>query len=195
MKEAVFPFSKLPGVDLILGPEMRSTGEVMGIADSFGMAFAKAQISADGALPLSGAIFVTVNDHDKANVVPIARRFHELGFRIFAHRGDGAATSARAACPTERVLKVHEGRPNAIDLLVSGPSPAADQHAARQAQPAGRLRHPPRRAAASGAVHDDALGRLRRLRRDHRAQEPGGRGARAPGVARAGRETSPEWTG
>jgi len=119
VKEAVFPFSKLPGVDLILGPEMRSTGEVMGIADSFGMAFAKAQISADGALPLEGAIFVTVNDHDKANVVPIARRFHALGFRVFGTEGTARYLRARGI-PTERVLKVHEARPNAIDLLVSG---------------------------------------------------------------------------
>jgi carbamoyl-phosphate synthase large subunit len=119
VKEAVFPFSKLPGVDLILGPEMRSTGEVMGIADSFGMAFAKAQISVDGALPLSGAIFVTVNDHDKANVVPIARRFHALGFRVFGTDGTARYLRARGV-PTERVLKVHEARPNAIDLLVSG---------------------------------------------------------------------------
>ncbi|HET9040207.1 MAG TPA: carbamoyl phosphate synthase large subunit, partial [Gemmatimonadales bacterium] len=119
VKEAVFPFSKLQGVDLILGPEMRSTGEVMGIADSFGMAFAKAQISADGALPLSGSIFVTVNDHDKANVVPIVRRFHGLGFRVFATEGTARYLRARGV-PAERVLKVHEGRPNAIDLLVSG---------------------------------------------------------------------------
>jgi carbamoyl-phosphate synthase large subunit len=119
VKEAVFPFSKLQGVDLILGPEMRSTGEVMGIADSFGMAFAKAQISVDGALPLSGAIFVTVNDHDKANVVPIARRFHGLGFRVFATDGTARYLRARGV-PAVRVLKVHEGRPNAIDLLVSG---------------------------------------------------------------------------
>ncbi len=119
VKEAVFPFSKLQGVDLILGPEMRSTGEVMGIADSFGMAFAKAQISADGALPLSGSVFVTVNDHDKANVVPIVRRFHGLGFRVFATEGTARYLRARGV-PAERVLKVHEGRPNAIDLLVSG---------------------------------------------------------------------------
>jgi len=119
VKEAVFPFSKLPGVDLILGPEMRSTGEVMGIADSFGMAFAKAQCSADGALPLEGTIFVTVNDHDKANVVPIIRRFHELGFKVVAT--DGTARHLRTrGIPAERVLKVHEGRPNAIDLLLSG---------------------------------------------------------------------------
>ncbi|MBA3258321.1 MAG: carbamoyl-phosphate synthase large subunit, partial [Gemmatimonadales bacterium] len=119
VKEAVFPFSKLQGVDLVLGPEMRSTGEVMGIADSFGMAFAKAQISADGALPLTGTVFVTVNDHDKANLVPIARRFHGLGFKVMGT--DGTARYLRArGIPTERVLKVHEGRPNAIDLMVSG---------------------------------------------------------------------------
>ena len=119
VKEAVFPFNKLPGVDLILGPEMRSTGEVMGIADSFGMAFAKAQISADGALPLEGTVFVTVNDHDKQTVVPIARRFHELGFRIVATEGTARHLRSRGV-PAQRVLKVHEGRPNAIDLLLSG---------------------------------------------------------------------------
>ena len=119
VKEAVFPFSKLAGVDLVLGPEMRSTGEVMGIADSFGMAFAKAQISADGALPLEGSVFITVNDHDKANVVPIARRFHGLGFRLAATEGTARYQRARGI-PAERVAKVHEGRPNAIDLLLSG---------------------------------------------------------------------------
>jgi len=119
VKEAVFPFTKLPGVDTILGPEMRSTGEVMGFADSFGMAFAKAQIAADGSLPLAGAIFVTVNDSDKPTVVPIVRRFHELGFRIVATAGTEQYLRARGV-PAERVAKVHEGRPNAIDLIVSG---------------------------------------------------------------------------
>jgi carbamoyl-phosphate synthase large subunit len=119
VKEAVFPFNKLRGVDLILGPEMRSTGEVMGIADSFGMAFAKAQIMVDGALPLEGGICVTVNDRDKEQVVPIVRRFHEMGFRILATDGTRRYLMARgiAAGP---VVKVHEGRPNAIDLMVSG---------------------------------------------------------------------------
>ncbi|MGE5927255.1 MAG: carbamoyl-phosphate synthase large subunit [Gemmatimonadota bacterium] len=119
VKEAVFPFSKFQGVDLVLGPEMRSTGEVMGIADSFGMAFAKAQASADGALPLEGSVFITVNDHDKDTVVPIARRFHALGFKVFATEGTARHLRARGI-PAERVLKVHEGRPNAIDLLLSG---------------------------------------------------------------------------
>ncbi|HEY6207786.1 MAG TPA: carbamoyl-phosphate synthase large subunit [Gemmatimonadales bacterium] len=119
VKEAVFPFTKLPGVDTILGPEMRSTGEVMGFADSFGMAFAKAQIAADGSLPLEGAVFVTVNDSDKPTVVPIVRRFHEMGFRILATEGTVQYLRARGI-PAERVAKVHEGRPNAIDLIVSG---------------------------------------------------------------------------
>jgi carbamoyl-phosphate synthase large subunit len=119
VKEAVFPFNKLLGVDLRLGPEMRSTGEVMGIADSFGMAFAKAQHGADGALPQSGAVFITVNDHDKPTVVPIARRLHELGFRILATDGTARALRVRGV-PAERVLKVYEGRPNAIDMILSG---------------------------------------------------------------------------
>src|ERR1044072_1990430 len=119
VKEAVFPFTKLPGVDTILGPEMRSTGGGMGFAASFGMASAKAQSAADGSLPLEGAVFVTVNDHDKPTVLPIARRFHELGFRILATEGTERYLRGRGV-PAERVLKVHEGRPNAIDLIVSG---------------------------------------------------------------------------
>jgi len=119
VKEAVFPFTKLPGVDTLLGPEMRSTGEAMGLADSFGMAFAKAQIAAEGSLPLEGTIFVTVNDHDKPTVLPIARRFHEMGFRVLATEGTERYLRGRGV-PAERVLKVHEGRPNAIDLIVSG---------------------------------------------------------------------------
>ncbi|HXQ27634.1 MAG TPA: carbamoyl-phosphate synthase large subunit [Gemmatimonadales bacterium] len=119
VKEAVFPFTKLPGTDTVLGPEMRSTGEVMGIADSFGMAFAKAQIAAEGSLPLSGTVFVTVNDSDKPTVLPIVRRFHEMGFRILATAGTARYLRARGI-PAEHVAKVHEGRPNANDLIVSG---------------------------------------------------------------------------
>ncbi|MEX0691979.1 MAG: carbamoyl-phosphate synthase large subunit [Gemmatimonadales bacterium] len=119
VKEAVFPFAKLPNVDTLLGPEMRSTGEVMGIADSFGMAFAKAQVAADAALPLEGGVFVTVNDHDKPTVLPIVRRFHEMGFRIHATEGTARYLGQRGV-PASVVLKVHEGRPNAIDLVLSG---------------------------------------------------------------------------
>ena len=119
VKEAVFPFNKLQGVDLLLGPEMRSTGEVMGISDSFGMAYAKAQHAADGALPMEGGVFITVNDHDKATVVPIARRLHELGFRIYATEGTARHIRVRGI-PAQSVLKVYEGRPNVVDLLLSG---------------------------------------------------------------------------
>jgi carbamoyl-phosphate synthase large subunit len=119
VKEAVFPFNKLPNADTLLGPEMRSTGEVMGIAESFGWAFAKAQIAADGALPLEGAIMVTVNDSDKPTVTPIVRRFHEMGFRLIATEGTARHLQKRGiAC--ERVHKVWEGRPNAVDLIISG---------------------------------------------------------------------------
>ena len=119
VKEAVFPFSKLPNVDTLLGPEMKSTGEVMGIADTMGMAFAKAQISADGALPLQGSVFVTVHDRDKPTVFPIVQRFHQMGFKILATAGTAQYLGARGI-PVEKVLKIYEGRPNAADLIVSG---------------------------------------------------------------------------
>ncbi len=119
VKEAVFPFTKLPDVDTLLGPEMRSTGEVMGIADSLGMAFAKAQSGAGSPLPLEGTIFVTVNDGDKPTVTPIVRRFHEMGYEIVAT--DGTARYLRSrGIPTKRVFKIYEGRPNISDLIVSG---------------------------------------------------------------------------
>ena len=119
VKEAVFPFTKLPGVDTLLGPEMLSTGEVMGIADSFGMAFAKAQSGASAELPLSGAVFVSVNDSDKHTVTPIVRRFHEMGFRILATSGTARHLTAKGV-PAESVKKVSEGRPHVADLILSG---------------------------------------------------------------------------
>src|SRR4029077_9953585 len=87
VKESVFPFNKFPGVDIILGPEMRSTGEVMGIDDSFPMAFAKAQMAANSPLPESGTIFISVADRDKAEIVPIAREFAGMGYNLLATRG------------------------------------------------------------------------------------------------------------
>ena len=119
VKEAVFPFNKFVGTDPVLGPEMRSTGEVMGIADSFGSAFAKAQLGAGNGLPLGGTILVTVNDSDKPNVTPIARRFHEMGFTLFATGGTARYLRARGI-PVSRVFKVHEGRPNCLDMIVNG---------------------------------------------------------------------------
>ncbi|HEX6598698.1 MAG TPA: carbamoyl-phosphate synthase large subunit [Gemmatimonadaceae bacterium] len=119
VKEAVFPFNKFAGTDPVLGPEMRSTGEVMGISDSFGSAFAKAQLAAGNGLPLEGAILVTVNDSDKPNVTPIARRFHEMGFTLHATAGTAKYLRARGI-PVTRVFKVHEGRPNCLDMIVNG---------------------------------------------------------------------------
>jgi carbamoyl-phosphate synthase large subunit len=119
VKEAVFPFNKFAGTDPVLGPEMRSTGEVMGISDSFGSAFAKAQLAAGNGLPLEGTILVTVNDPDKPNVTPIARRFHEMGFTLYATTGTAKYLRARGI-PVQRVFKVHEGRPNCLDMIVNG---------------------------------------------------------------------------
>ncbi len=119
VKEAVFPFTKFREFDPLLGPEMRSTGEVMGISDSFGSAFAKAQLAADNALPLEGAIFITVNDPDKPTVTPIARRFQEMGFTLYATDGTRRYLRGRGIA-VEAVRKLHEGRPNGIDLMVNG---------------------------------------------------------------------------
>jgi carbamoyl-phosphate synthase large subunit len=119
VKEAVFPFTKFREFDPILGPEMRSTGEVMGVADSFGTAFAKAQLAAGNGLPLEGTVFVTVNDRDKESVVPIARRFLEMGFTLVATSGTAQFLRAREI-PTTMVHKVSVARPNGIDLIDNG---------------------------------------------------------------------------
>ncbi len=119
VKSPVFPFNKFPGVDPALGPEMRSTGEVMGIGDSFGEAFAKAQLGAGTPLPESGTVFISVNERHKPEAVDVARKLHELGFQLVATRGTSAAIrQAGIACRT--VFKVNEGRPNAVDLLKAG---------------------------------------------------------------------------
>jgi carbamoyl-phosphate synthase large subunit len=116
VKSPVFPFNKFHGVDPALGPEMRSTGEVMGVGINFGEAFLKAQISAGSPLPEKGTVFISVNDHHKADGVDVARRFAGLGFQLVATRGTAAALRAAGlACKT--VLKVNEGRPNVVDLL------------------------------------------------------------------------------
>ena len=119
VKEAVFPFNKFREFDPVLGPEMRSTGEVMGIDDDFGTAFLKSQLAADNALPRDGAVFLTLNDSDKANAIPLARRFVELGFRLFATSGTAAYLRA-CGVAVESVLKVHEGRPHGVDLILNG---------------------------------------------------------------------------
>ncbi len=118
VKSPVFPFQKLPGVDTILGPEMKSTGEVMGVADSFGLAFAKAQLGARQRIPTRGRVFISVNDHDKPGVIPIARELEKLGFQLVATRGTAAALRA-AGIKVEKVFKVNEARPNIVDRIKS----------------------------------------------------------------------------
>ena len=119
VKEAVFPFVKFPGVDTLLGPEMKSTGEVMGVGHSFGEAFVKSQLGAGVRLPSGGTVFISVRQGDKPRAVQIARELHDLGFKLVATRGTAAAITA-AAIPVAAVAKVQEGRPNVVDLLKNG---------------------------------------------------------------------------
>jgi carbamoyl-phosphate synthase large subunit len=119
VKEAVLPFEKFPGTDTILGPEMRSTGEVMGIDEGFGRAFAKAELAAGQKLPLAGKVFISTNDRDKQAVVPIARSFIELGFQLVATSGTRQVLTD-SGLPVESVLKLHEGRPNVVDIIKNG---------------------------------------------------------------------------
>ncbi|MFL6352702.1 MAG: carbamoyl-phosphate synthase large subunit [Bryobacteraceae bacterium] len=119
VKSPVFPFAKFPGVDPALGPEMRSTGEVMGVGNSFGEAFRKAQLAAGTPIPDEGALFISVNDRDKQAAVEVAAKFRGFGFDLFATRGTAAALRA-AGLPSKTVFKVNEGRPNAVDLLKAG---------------------------------------------------------------------------
>ena len=119
VKASVFPFTKFPGDDPVLGPEMRSTGEVMGFADDFGAAFAKASYGAGYKLPTEGTAFVTVNDRDKPQLLPLAVALHEMGFRLVATEGTRAFLLGHDV-PCSHVFKVLEGRPSAVDLMKNG---------------------------------------------------------------------------
>jgi carbamoyl-phosphate synthase large subunit len=169
VKEAVFPFNKFPGTDPVLGPEMRSTGEVMGISDSFGAAFAKSQLAASNGLPLEGVVLITVTDSDKPTVTPIARRFHEMGFRVVATAGTAAYLRARGI-PADRIFKVHEGRPNCLDMIVNrdakllintplGKHAQVDDYLLRQAAIVNRVSYTTTMSAANAA--SDAILSLR----------------------------------
>ena len=149
VKSPVFPWTKFPGVDTVLGPEMRSTGEVMGVADNFGEAFAKAQIAAGQMLPVRGTVFISVEERDKANVAELARLFVDMGFGLVATHGT-ADILERAGMEVERVFKVNEGRPNVVDrikgerihLIVNTPhgaEPWFDEKAIRRAAIAARV--------------------------------------------------------
>ena len=116
VKEAVMPFNRFPGFDTILGPEMKSTGEVMGIDKKFGIAFAKSQIAANQILPTSGTAFISVNDKDKKNIIGIARELHDLGFKIISTKGTSEILENNGI-KCDSVLKISEGRPNVLDML------------------------------------------------------------------------------
>jgi carbamoyl-phosphate synthase large subunit len=137
VKAPVLPFNRFHGVDVILGPEMKSTGEVMGIDTTFGIAFAKAQSAAGTQLPLQGTVFLSVRDGDKPDILPVARKFHQLGFELIATGGTCRALNA-AGIPATHILKVTEGRPNVVDYMInravhliintpSGKSPRRDE--------------------------------------------------------------------
>ncbi|WP_132250146.1 carbamoyl-phosphate synthase large subunit [Methylobacterium segetis] len=119
VKEAVFPFARFPGVDVLLGPEMRSTGEVIGLDGGFGVAFAKSQIGAGASMPTTGTVFVSVRDADKARILPAVRTLKDLGFAILA-TGGTQKFLVENGVPTERINKVLEGRPHVVDAIKNG---------------------------------------------------------------------------
>ncbi|MDW8340015.1 MAG: carbamoyl-phosphate synthase large subunit [Geminicoccaceae bacterium] len=177
VKEAVFPFARFPGVDLILGPEMKSTGEVMGLAPDFPSAFAKSQIAAGTELPSRGSVFVSVRDKDKPAACRVARALHELGFELVATRGTAAALAAEGL-PVAVVNKVHEGRPHIVDLIkdrkialvintTEGAQAIADSYSLRRAALTARLPYYTTMAGARAMVEG-----LRRLRRGALAVRP-----------------------
>jgi carbamoyl-phosphate synthase large subunit len=116
VKESVFPFNRFPGVDTVLGPEMKSTGEVMGLDSTYGIAFAKAQLAAGQKLPQKGKVFISVKNRDKRSIIFIAKKLWELGFRIVATRGTAKALMQNGI-PVDLIFKVLEGRPNVVDLI------------------------------------------------------------------------------
>ena len=119
VKEAVFPFVKFTGVDIVLGPEMKSTGEVMGVSDRFSIAFAKSQLAAGTLLPTRGKIFVSVADRAKEHTVGLARRLEKMGFELLATRGTADSIEA-AGIRVQRVKKLQQGHPNLLDFMVDG---------------------------------------------------------------------------
>jgi len=116
VKEAVFPFIRFPGIDITLGPEMKSTGEVMGIDEDLGLAYAKSQMAAQPPLPNGGSVFVSVKDADKPEIVSLGAQLVDLGFKLFATSGTAAALSS-GGVPVTRLFKLSEGRPHVLDML------------------------------------------------------------------------------
>ncbi len=172
VKEAVFPFNKFPGVDPVLGPEMRSTGEVMGVGRSFGEAMLKSQLGAGSRLPNKGTVCITVKNSDKQRAVVVARDLHALGFQIVATKGTAAAISD-GGVPVRAVNKVKDGRPHIVDMVKAGDiqlvfttvdetrTAIADSRHIRQAALANRITYYTSMAGCEAAVegmkHQDDL--------------------------------------
>jgi len=188
VKEAVFPFIKFPGVDTMLGPEMKSTGEVMGVGRSFGEAFAKSQLAAGAAIPHKGRMFVSVRDPDQAKVVDLARYFAANGFELLATRGT-AATIEAAGVPVKPVNKVSEGRPHIVDMImndeidviintVSDKQSLADAYAIRREALQHKVTHYTTLAAARAAAEahrvmaEQTVLRLQDLHRELQGESP-----------------------
>jgi len=119
VKEAVFPFARFPGTDIILGPEMKSTGEVMGIDESFEVAFYKSQIAANVILPKEGNVFISIKDEDKEKILTLSKTLIELGYKIFATAGTSKKLNENGIS-SYKIKKVYEGRPNVVDMMLSG---------------------------------------------------------------------------
>ncbi len=162
VKESVFPFSKFPGQDILLGPEMRSTGEVMGIGAEWGVAYAKAQMAASPALPRQGRVFISVRDSDKKAIVPVARELAALGFELCATDGTARLLTG-AGLKVATLFKLSEGRPNCLDLIKNGElqliintpagkSPRADEVKIRTAAVANKISIMTTLAGAKAAV-------------------------------------------
>ena len=152
VKEAVFPFSKFPGIDISLGPEMKSTGEVMGIDADLGMAYAKSQMAASSQLPLSGKIFFSVKDRDKEASVTLAREFSELGFEIYSTSGT-ATKFEEAGISVNRLHKLAEGRPNVLDMIKNNEVAMVINTPSGRIPPPRRGSHSQRSARQPGADH------------------------------------------
>jgi carbamoyl-phosphate synthase large subunit len=119
VKEAVFPFNMFPAIDPLLGPEMRSTGEVLGLADSYGMAFFKSQEATQSSLPVKGTVLITIADRDKDRILPAAQNFKDMGFKILSTGGTRQFLEKHGIAAT-LILKVHQGRPNIVDAIKNG---------------------------------------------------------------------------
>ncbi len=183
VKEAVLPFQRFLRSDSLLGPEMKSTGEVMGVAADYPAAFGKAQAAAGSELPTAGTVFISVTDGDKPAATQLAAGFHDLGFNVLATGGTAQAIR-RMGVPVERIKKVFEGSPNVVDRIEVGRGGPGGEHPDGLRRPRRRLRDPPRRGGPGHPLHHHDVRSQRRPARHRRPAHRGGRGDLASGAAR-----------